>query len=72
MATPLVDVMHDTSIPRPTRENATFLNAREFVSLAVSRRKLVRADEAGATVRGLLDPETGTRYLIEDLRLRDW
>lgn len=45
--------------------DSMFLSSRQFVSLAISRRKLLRSDESGATVRGLLDPETGKRYLIE-------
>jgi hypothetical protein len=52
-------------------KNATFINPPEFVSLAISRRKLVRSDEPGSTVRGLFEPATGNRYLIDALRLRD-
>jgi hypothetical protein len=42
------------------------VNASDFVSLLLSRRRMVRVDELGAEVRGLLDPETGVRYIIDD------
>jgi hypothetical protein len=54
-----------------TCKTPTFLNPPEFVSLAISRRKLVRSDEPGSTVRGLFEPATGNRYLIEAAQLRD-
>ena len=52
-------------------KKSTFITPLEFVSLAISRRKLVRADEPGSTFRGLFEPATGHRYLIESARLRD-
>ncbi len=32
----------------------------------LSRRRMFRVDELGAEIRGLLDPETGVRYVIDD------
>jgi hypothetical protein len=49
--------------------NWTFVNAYEFRSLAVSARRLVRADEPAAGLRGLLDPETGTHFVTEEENL---
>jgi hypothetical protein len=49
---------------------ATFLCASDFMNMATSRRKLFRADEPRSGVRGLVDPVTGDRYLIETNRLR--
>jgi hypothetical protein len=40
------------------------------MSLATSRQKLLRADEPRLGVRGLVDPKTGNRYLIEESRLQ--
>lgn len=63
--------MFERQVQPAVCKNATFLKPPEFVSLAISRRKLVRADEPGSTVRGLFEPDTGNRYLIEAARLRD-
>jgi len=46
-----------------------FVNRDEFCKLMLSYRKLVRADEPGNRVRGLLDVESGERYLIEQEEL---
>lgn len=45
------------------------MELEEFQSHAVSRRRLVRCDDGSAAVRGLLDTETGERFLIEDEKL---
>jgi hypothetical protein len=49
--------------------NSTFVQREEFCSLLVSTRRLVRSDEPRLGVRGLLDVETGTRFLIEQEKL---
>jgi hypothetical protein len=56
---------------RSTREssNTTFVQRDEFCSLLLSTRRMVRSDEPGRGVRGLLDMETGTRFLIEQEKL---
>jgi hypothetical protein len=46
-----------------------FVNRDEFFKLMLSYRKLVRADEPGNRVRGLLDIESGERYLINQEEL---
>jgi hypothetical protein len=46
-----------------------FVNRDEFCKLMLSYRKLVRSDEPGNRVRGLLDIESGERYLIEQEEL---
>ncbi len=69
MPTRRTDEALDRTVQSAVREDATFLSPRQFLSLATSRRKLLRADESGATVRGLFDPETGKRYLIEAKQL---
>ena len=46
-----------------------FVQRDEFCKLLLSSKKLVRADEPRASVRGLLDVETGKRYLIEQENL---
>lgn len=50
-------------------ENCKFVDVEEFCNLAVSRRNLIRCDETEIPVRGLLDPQTGVRYLIEEADL---
>jgi hypothetical protein len=46
--------------------NCRPVTASDFVTLLLSRRRMVRVDELGAEVRGLLDPETGVRYIIDN------
>jgi hypothetical protein len=61
-------VSHVTTLPerrRSPRESApaTFVEREEFCRMLLSNRKLVRSDEPA--YRGLLDVETGRRFLIE-------
>jgi hypothetical protein len=51
------------------RANCRFVDRGEFCRLLVSYRKLLRVDDAGADVHGLLEPSTGARYLIETEKL---
>lgn len=46
--------------------NCRFINYDEYRTLVISTRRLFRADEVQAAVRGLLDPSTGTRYFMEE------
>jgi hypothetical protein len=50
---------------RATRESR-FVQRKEFLSLLLGRRKLVRSDSMDGSIRGLQDIQTGKRYLIED------
>jgi hypothetical protein len=47
----------------------SFVHRDEFCKLLLSSRKMIRSDEPRASVRGLLDLETGERYLIEQENL---
>ena len=47
----------------------TFVQREEFCRLLLSTRRMVRSDEPDLNVRGLLDTETGTRFLIEQEKL---
>ncbi len=49
--------------------NHQFVDPYEFQELAVSMRRLVRADDPDAALRGLLDLDTGTCFLTEEERL---
>ena len=49
--------------------NITFVQRDEFCSLLLSTRRMVRSDEPGRGVRGLLDTQTGARFLIEQDKL---
>jgi len=51
------------------RANWRFVDAYEFQELAVSARRLLRADQPAAGLRGLLDPETGTYFVTEEENL---
>jgi hypothetical protein len=46
-----------------------FVDAEEFCKLAISVKKLSRSDDAEAALRGLLEEDTGVRYVIEERRL---
>lgn len=47
----------------------TFVQAEEFCQLLLSSRQMVRSDERESNLRGLLDLETGRRYLIDQEQL---
>lgn len=51
------------------RLRGQFVEPSVFLAEMTSRRPLLRCDENGATVRGLLDPETGRRILISEEHL---
>jgi hypothetical protein len=53
------------------RSDATciFVDPFEFRRLAVSMRRLVRADAPEAGLKGLLDEATGERYVTEEEKL---
>ncbi|HVT28160.1 MAG TPA: hypothetical protein VHE81_09100 [Lacipirellulaceae bacterium] len=51
------------------RPDHTFVRRDEFCRLLLSNKKLVRSDEPGVRLRGLLDLESGERYLIEQEEL---
>ena len=46
-----------------------FVDRDEFYRLLTSRRHLIPADDPAANLRGVLEPETGRRFLIEQERL---
>ena len=46
-----------------------FVEPSEYCELLVSTRRLQRCDDLASGIRGLLDLETGMRFLIEDERL---
>ena len=59
---------------RSTKQEVDFERVRivqrsEYCELAVSRKRLQRCDQLAPGIRGLLDLETGMRFLIEEERL---
>ena len=46
-----------------------FVEPEEYYDLIMSTRKLDRADDYSARLRGLLDRVSGERYLIEEEKL---
>ena len=54
------------------RPGLVFVDRNEFCELLLSFKKLVRSDEPAVSIRGLLDVESGERYVIgqEDLFAR--
>lgn len=53
-------------------ENCQFIEPEDFMSRAVSRQALLRADDATAAVHGLLDPSTGELFFVEYEKLERW
>jgi hypothetical protein len=51
------------------RSEFTFVQRDEFCRLLLSTRRMVRSDEPDVNVRGLMDVETGARFLIEQEKL---
>jgi hypothetical protein len=51
------------------RHNFTFVEPHEFLKLLLSRREMTRSDECDGKVRGLLDVQTGRRFLIRQDKL---
>jgi hypothetical protein len=49
--------------------DARFVETDEFLDLLVSWRKMDRSDDSIGKVRGLLDLQTGKRFLIEQEKL---
>lgn len=52
-----------------TSANCRFVEADEFLSLAISVKSFLRADDETARLRGLIDPLTGEQILIEEEKL---
>lgn len=53
-------------------EKSRFIDAETFCSLVVSYRKLTRADESTAALRGLFCLEEDLYYFIEEERLEQY
>ena len=51
------------------RVDCHFVDRDEFLKLLLSRRQLFRIDIDAARICGVLDPQTGQRFLIERERL---
>lgn len=52
-----------------TRPGLTFVHRDEYFELLLGFKKMIRSDEPGVSVRGLLDVESGERFLIEQEEL---
>lgn len=50
--------------------DSKFVQPSEFLKLLLSRRELIRSDDFGNDVRGLLDVRTGQRFLVRQEKLR--
>ncbi len=50
-------------------DKCVFLDRSSYCELAISNRLLVRADWPEAAIRGMMEPDTGRRFLIEDEKL---
>jgi hypothetical protein len=48
-----------------THPDATSIATAEFLNLLLSRRALVRLDCHDGNVRGILDLETGEKFMVE-------
>ena len=64
------DVTEERAGSEQQPPRVTVVRTREFLDLALSRRKLLRSDGTGGILRGLFDPKSGIRYVIEEETLR--
>ncbi len=67
--------MEAVTLTSPNKSASTlartqYVRPAEFRALAVSHRRMVRADDAHAQVRGLRDLETGELFLVDERALR--
>ncbi len=60
------DEVYSDQVTTCTQPPSRFIDAQAFLELAVSRKQLMRADDAQRSIRGLLDPATGVRYAIRE------
>ena len=58
-------------LPRPCIQS-NFVQPDEFLKLLLSRRVLIRSDATDGSVRGLLDPNTGRRFIVEQAAVASW
>lgn len=65
----LTETMDERRRAMRERSEFTFVQRDEFCRLLLSYKRMVRSDEPDVHVRGLLDTETGTRFLIEQEKL---
>ena len=66
MSNQLLLPYHDTERMIQACRDSRFVQPDEFLNLLLGRRKIVRSDSNDWRVRGLLDVQTGERYLIEE------
>lgn len=55
--------------PLRTDSECRLVESVEFCKLILSRKRLQRIDQPATGLRGLLDLETGTRFMIEEQKL---
>ncbi len=60
---------YDQHLNQSERRDLTFVQPEEYCRLLLSWRKMTRVDEANSDFCGLLDLQSGKRYLIERQRL---
>jgi hypothetical protein len=53
----------------PEQSQREFVNAKQYCSLAISNRTLVRLDDRSNCLRGLHDPKSGVTYVIHEDQL---
>ena len=54
-----------------SRDDFRLIAADEFCQMLVSNRHLIRVDHPELMLRGLLDPEQGLQFVVEEEKLRD-
>lgn len=55
-----------------SQDNVRFVDPEQFCALAVSCRKITRADESAAGLKGLLSEEDGLTYYVEEETLEKY
>ncbi len=65
----MVELTHEDEALESNDSRCYLIDAAEYRKLAVSHRRLTRADDAAALMRGLRDIDTGEIFLIDERRL---
>ena len=57
------------TLAKRAESECRFVDVDEFHKLAISSRQLIRCDDVEAGLRGLCDPASGARFMIEEEKL---
>ena len=57
--------LHERRRRLTSQKSYRHVDPNEFRALVISTRRLIRADDPASELRGVIDPESGTRFVTE-------